>query len=435
MQMIESMQAINQMLISSNDAVSILSLEDLYQNTKRSLLDCYNEIEALYRLLNDYVETMSELVDAKSGMTQVSRNDIYWNLQSMYKIIDDINSVEISNRLPSESGIGKTEEQKQAMKRNYQKIVNDIWCVCFPTVHTNILNCKNTLERYYTEKIVEYEETDDDYREKAMIFRGTYSGAIEYGLQIRDDIEQVKQDLLSGALGTVIGLLESIIYLTDITYTDGTELIAMLTALTSSDPPLWAQELIKNEQDPYKLLGALLSDPVEVLESMLQGANDAYDENGLAYYIGAAVADILLGKAIAGALKGVKGASAMDEVAEITGKGGNNIINTLTDAQKSRLNSLDNTINDHLTDSDFSGTLRDLQGDPIPNGRGGYYDHAGEMRDSYRSLQKIRAGLEGSLKNPNLSDVDRALLQEGLDKANSYIKRIEELFDPYGGIN
>ena len=38
-------------------------------------------------------------------------------------------------------------------------------------------------------------------------------------------------------------------------------------------------------------------------------------------------------------------------------------------------------------------------------------------------------------KNPNLSDVDRALLQEGLDKANFYINKIEELFDPYGGIN
>lgn len=116
-------------------------------------------------------------------------------------------------------------------------------------------------------------------------------------------------------------------------------------------------------------------------------------------------------------------------------KGGSDTINTLTDAQKSRLNSLNNTINDHLTESDFSGTLRDLQGDPVPNGKGGYFDHAGEMRDSYRSLQKIRDGLEGSLKNPNLSDVDRRLLQEGLDKANSYIKRIEELFDPYGGIN
>ena len=40
-----------------------------------------------------------------------------------------------------------------------------------------------------------------------------------------------------------------------------------------------------------------------------------------------------------------------------------------------------------------------------------------------------------AMKNTNLSDVDRALLQEGLNKANSYINKIEELFDPYGGIN
>ena len=54
---------------------------------------------------------------------------------------------------------------------------------------------------------------------------------------------------------------------------------------------------------------------------------------------------------------------------------------------------------------------------------------------TYKSLRKIKKALEGSLKNPNLSDVDRALLQEGLNKANSYINKIEELFDPYGGIN
>lgn len=115
-------------------------------------------------------------------------------------------------------------------------------------------------------------------------------------------------------------------------------------------------------------------------------------------------------------------------------EGGTDVLNTLTDAQKSRLNALDNTINDHLTEGDFSGTLRDLQGNPVPNGKGGYFDHIGEMQDSYRSLQKIRKALEGSLRNPNLSDVDRALLQEGLDKALSYILKIEKLFAPYGGI-
>ena len=123
-----------------------------------------------------------------------------------------------------------------------------------------------------------------------------------------------------------------------------------------------------------------------------------------------------------------------NESGKSTGESGK-VDNTLTDAQKSRLNVLENTINDHLTDGDFSGTLRDLQGDPVPNGRGGYFDHLGEMQDSYKSLRKIKKALEGSLKNPNLSDVDRALLQEGLNKANSYINKIEELFDPYGGIN
>ncbi len=99
------------------------------------------------------------------------------------------------------------------------------------------------------------------------------------------------------------------------------------------------------------------------------------------------------------------------------------------------LNALNNTISDHLTEGDFSGTLRDLQGNPVPNGKGGYFDHLGEMKDSYKSLQKIKKALEGSLRNPNLSDADRALLQEGLDKANSYIIRVEKLFESYGGIN
>ena len=110
------------------------------------------------------------------------------------------------------------------------------------------------------------------------------------------------------------------------------------------------------------------------------------------------------------------------------------VSNTLTIAQKNRLSTLDNTINDHLTEQDFSGTLRDLQGNPVPNGKGGYFDHAGEMADSYRSLKKIQKALEGSMKNPNLTEIDKRMLMEGLKKVNSYIMRIEDLFAPYGGI-
>lgn len=56
------------------------------------------------------------------------------------------------------------------------------------------------------------------------------------------------------------------------------------------------------------------------------------------------------------------------------------------------------------------------------------------MRQSYVALNKVRKGLEGSLRNPNLSIVDGELLQEGLDKANKYLEQIEQLFKPFGGI-
>ncbi|MFD2131023.1 polymorphic toxin type 28 domain-containing protein [Pseudogracilibacillus auburnensis] len=89
----------------------------------------------------------------------------------------------------------------------------------------------------------------------------------------------------------------------------------------------------------------------------------------------------------------------------------------------------------HLTEKDFSGTLRDLQGNPVPKPGGGYWNHLQEMKDSYKGLNKIKRGLEGSLKKPNLNKFERKLLKDGLDKANNNIKKIEDLFAPYGGIN
>ncbi len=81
-----------------------------------------------------------------------------------------------------------------------------------------------------------------------------------------------------------------------------------------------------------------------------------------------------------------------NESGKSTGESGK-VDNTLTDAQKSRLNALENTINDHLTDGDFSGTLRDLQGDPVPNGRGGYFDHLEKCKiliNRYEKIEKLR---------------------------------------------
>ncbi|MGG4095923.1 WXG100 family type VII secretion target [Paenibacillus lautus] len=110
------------------------------------------------------------------------------------------------------------------------------------------------------------------------------------------------------------------------------------------------------------------------------------------------------------------------------------IVEELSRAQKRNLETLDNIVDKHLTEMDFSGTLRDLQGNPVPKKDGGYWNHLQEMQDSYKGLSKIKRGLEGSLQNPTLSDTTRKTLQDALDKANLNLKKIEDLFEPFGGL-
>ena len=87
-----------------------------------------------------------------------------------------------------------------------------------------------------------------------------------------------------------------------------------------------------------------------------------------------------------------------------------------------------------MTLPDYSGVERDIAGNPISNGRGSFFDHVKEMKDSYKGLKKAKRRLEGSLKNPNLDQCERAMLTDALTITNEHIHKIDELFRPYGGI-
>ena len=110
------------------------------------------------------------------------------------------------------------------------------------------------------------------------------------------------------------------------------------------------------------------------------------------------------------------------------------IPNTLTRTQKSRMTALNNTVRDHLLVKDFTGTLGDLQGNPIHRYAGEDFQHLYEMTCTYRSIYKIQESIEKSLRNPHLSTIDRMLLEEALQEADFYIWQIKDLFKEYGGI-
>ncbi|WP_267188624.1 polymorphic toxin type 28 domain-containing protein [Listeria welshimeri] len=108
----------------------------------------------------------------------------------------------------------------------------------------------------------------------------------------------------------------------------------------------------------------------------------------------------------------------------------------LTPAQKKSIKRIDNNIQDHLTDGDFSGTKRDLEGNPVPQkGQPGkYWNHLDEMLNTYQSLNNSTKSIENSLTNPNLDKKVRVYLESKLKDANLQINKIEHLFDDYGGI-
>ena len=115
-------------------------------------------------------------------------------------------------------------------------------------------------------------------------------------------------------------------------------------------------------------------------------------------------------------------------------QGGGDLPQDLTRSQRNHVETMRNTIRDHLTEDDFSGTLRELNGERIPKGNGLYWDHINEMRNSHTSLIRARTGLEGSLQNPNMDPTVRNFLQGEVNRATHYINRIENLFRPFGGI-
>ncbi|ECC1671449.1 hemagglutinin, partial [Salmonella enterica subsp. salamae] len=110
------------------------------------------------------------------------------------------------------------------------------------------------------------------------------------------------------------------------------------------------------------------------------------------------------------------------------------IIDKLNPVQRSSVNKLHNIIENNLTEGDFSGTLADLQGNPIPKPGGGFWDHLTEMKQSYDGLNSVRTSIEGTLRNPNLDPQIRTFLEGELSEANLWISKIEDLFKPFGGV-
>nr|WP_237325090.1 polymorphic toxin type 28 domain-containing protein [[Enterobacter] lignolyticus] len=91
-------------------------------------------------------------------------------------------------------------------------------------------------------------------------------------------------------------------------------------------------------------------------------------------------------------------------------------VDKLNQKQESAIKKIDNTIKNALKDHDITGTLKDMDGNPVPKESGGYWDHMQEMQNT---LWGLRNHAE-TLKNVNNPEA-----QAAYGRATDAINKIE----------
>ncbi|VUC87390.1 filamentous hemagglutinin family protein [Raoultella terrigena] len=101
----------------------------------------------------------------------------------------------------------------------------------------------------------------------------------------------------------------------------------------------------------------------------------------------------------------------------------NKPVDKLNQKQESAIKKIDNTIKNALKGHDITGTLKDMDGNPVPKDNGGYWDHMQEMKNTLRGLKNHA----DTLKNVNNPEA-----QAAYGRATDAINKIESALKGHG---
>jgi hypothetical protein len=95
----------------------------------------------------------------------------------------------------------------------------------------------------------------------------------------------------------------------------------------------------------------------------------------------------------------------------------------LNQQQARAITKIENSIKNGLKTGDYTGTIKDMMGNPVPKPSGGYWDQLTEMQNTLRGLSKNAEILKG-INNPEAMNT--------YNKANTAIKSIEDAIKGMG---
>ena len=246
-------------------------------------------------------------VDGEQTMV-VDRNDIWFNMQSILSACDRIAAMVYNVNVP---WLGTTytafakEEVKEKETKYYNKL-EEVQQKIQKKYQDSIAGYKDELVKLYEDKVIVYENTDDVYASKvSKDYYPKYTSLGEGILNVFEWLGDAVTGFVGGVIEGVIGVIDGIgEFLFGIGEFAVSECVVLVNKGMGSEPPDWA---LKNVKGMKEQVGAILDDPMLLVEGMAQGISDTYESEGIWYCAGYAVGTYAGTKGIAEAGKAVKG--------------------------------------------------------------------------------------------------------------------------------
>ncbi len=274
---------------------SLEKLREIQKEINNDIFNCLCELGGLDNLLSGYVYDMENILPAINNDQNivVDKSDIYQNVISMQNACLSIYNVQNAATMFTTQGLGKTNEEKEKMKKNYSLIVDTIQIGIFVQLRKRTEYIQELLDYFYTQ-VQNYENVDDDYTTRARGLMYTEFSVSEFGAQVAIEIGDAALGIVKGIGKTIIEMAQGIVTLAAIPLILGVyENIfagSLIAIVVSKDPPNWAKEGMEISSEFFRSL----ADPWEMVEGMCQDFNDAHEKEGI-WYTGAYVVANVVG--------------------------------------------------------------------------------------------------------------------------------------------
>ena len=284
-------------VISENEGKTFDALRKVKHDFDGEIDRCKEEIKDIYGSIEGYISEMSEIIGASpaGSMLLVDRLDIWVNMQSIKNACYAIGEIGKYQRgmtvyTPVE---GDDPARLSKIRRNTQR--NREMQEAIGASSEKIKRHYESINRIYKNKIVKFENKDDEHESKLEIVHLKYTGILESFREDGKDILDFGKGLFNWSKNLVTGI-------GGIFKTTGALNTYAVCKLVQVAPPKWSKEAVES------LKGIT---PWSLIESLCQSGSDSIAEEGWAYGAGYVVPDVVL------TILGTKGIDKLSKTGKI----------------------------------------------------------------------------------------------------------------------